>query len=141
MGVGEALVSMLQAKGVPGMVERTMICPPASRIGPVTPEERRETMAASPVSGRYDQVVDRESAYEVLVRKAAEKTAQAQAAAAQLAAAKEQEQAERAASRAGGGRQTIVEALAKSVVRSVGSQIGRQVTRSLVRGLLGSLLR
>ena len=66
LAVGEALVSLLGAGGVPGIVDRTKICPPASRIGTVTPEERAATLAASPVAGKYDAAVDRESAYERL---------------------------------------------------------------------------
>ncbi|HWB40202.1 MAG TPA: helicase HerA-like domain-containing protein, partial [Gemmatimonadales bacterium] len=70
LGVGEALVSTLRDKGVPSIVERTLIRPPCSRIGPATPEERREVMGRSPLAGRYEQTIDRESAYEVLQRRA-----------------------------------------------------------------------
>ena len=70
LGVGEALVSTLQDKGVPSIVERTLIRPPCSRIGPATVDERRAVMGRSPVAGRYDQAIDRESAYEVLQRRA-----------------------------------------------------------------------
>ena len=71
LGVGEALVSFLDAKGTPGIVERVWIATPASRIGPATPEERQGLLAASPVAGVYEQAVDRESAYEVLRDRAA----------------------------------------------------------------------
>ena len=71
LGVGEALVSFLDAKGTPGIVERVWIATPASRIGPATPEERQALLAASPVAGVYEQAVDRESAYEVLRDRAA----------------------------------------------------------------------
>ena len=71
LAVGEALVSLLGAGGVPGMVDRAMICPPASRIGTVTPEERQATLASSPVAGKYDTPVDRESAYERLTHRTA----------------------------------------------------------------------
>ncbi len=81
LAVGEALVSLLGPGGVPGIVDRAMICPPASRIGTVTPEERRATLAASPVAGKYDTAVDRESAYERLNNRAGS-AAPAQAAAA-----------------------------------------------------------
>ena len=70
LGVGEALVSTLHDKGVPSIVERTLICPPSSRIGPATAEERQTVASRSPVGGRYDQPVDRESAYEVLRQRA-----------------------------------------------------------------------
>ncbi len=76
LGVGEALVSTLQDKGVPSIVEQTLICPPASRIGPITPEERAETRAASPVGDRYNQSLDRESAYEILTKRAEETAAE-----------------------------------------------------------------
>jgi uncharacterized protein len=136
LGVGEALVSTLQAKGIPGMVDRTLIRPPSSRIGPATPEERQLVIGRSPFGGRYDQAIDRESAFEVLKHKAEERVAQAQAG--QARAAQEKAAAEAArATRGGYQRQTVVEAVVKSVARSVGSQLGRQI----VRGLLGSILR
>ena len=71
LGVGEALVSTLQDKGVPGIVERTLVRPPRSRMGALTPEERKAVMSRSPVAGKYDSVVDRESAYEKLSQRAA----------------------------------------------------------------------
>ncbi|WP_376099314.1 helicase HerA-like domain-containing protein [Roseomonas sp. CCTCC AB2023176] len=70
LGVGEALVSTLQADGTPSMVERAKIVPPRGRIGPLTPEERAEVMRRSPIAGQYDEAVDRESAYEMLVGRA-----------------------------------------------------------------------
>jgi DNA helicase HerA-like ATPase len=70
LGVGEALVSMLEPGGIPSMVERVKVCPPRSRMGTVTPEERRETIAGSPLAGRYDEPVDRDSAYEMLQSRA-----------------------------------------------------------------------
>jgi DNA helicase HerA-like ATPase len=148
LGVGEALVSTLQDKGVPSIVEQTLICPPWSRIGPAAPEERTATRAASPVGGRYDRAVDRESAYEILQRRAEQ--AQAFERAETERREREKEQArldnerartERAASPGRSNRQTVFEAAAKSVVRSVGSQVGRQIGRSLLRGILGSFLR
>ena len=70
LGVGAALVSTLDPEGIPGIVEETLIRPPGSRMGPLTPEERRSAIAAGPLAGRYDQAVDRESAYEVLKQRA-----------------------------------------------------------------------
>lgn len=122
LGIGEALTSLLDAKGVPGVVERTLIRPPSSRLGPAGQAERAEAMRQSPAAGLYDETVDRESAHEILTRRAE--------AAAEPA---RQPQAPPRASR----REGIGEALAKSVVRSIGSQIGR----ALIRGLLGSLTR
>ena len=72
LGKGEALVSVLDPKGVPTMVERTLIRPPSSRLGPITPEERQRLSKNSPVYGHYDKTVDRESAYEKLQKKAGE---------------------------------------------------------------------
>ncbi|ESR22737.1 helicase HerA-like domain-containing protein [Lutibaculum baratangense] len=136
LGVGEALVSTLQDKGVPSVVERTLVRPPSSRMGPITEAERQAVMADSPVRGIYDRPVDRESAHEILSRRAEEKLKAAEAA--------KQEQA--AARRGGGsifdlgggsGRQTVAEAAVKSLTRTVASTIGREI----VRGILGSLRR
>ena len=69
-GTGEAVVSLLEAKGVPAMVSRTLIRPPESRMGPLTEAERREAIAASPLAGRYEAAVDRESAHELLAARA-----------------------------------------------------------------------
>jgi DNA helicase HerA-like ATPase len=76
--VGEALVSTLDAEGAPGMVARTLIAPPRSRLGPVSPAERAAIQAASPFGGKYDTAVNRESAAEVLAQKAADAAAAAQ---------------------------------------------------------------
>jgi DNA helicase HerA-like ATPase len=151
LGTGEALVSTLEEKGIPSMVQRTLIRPPAARMGPVTPEERRALINQSPVTGQYDKTVDRESAYEILQRKMAQDKAEIEQA----------KQAEEAPQSNGGGwrlpdfgggsststktapkprassRQTVTETAMKSVVRSVGSSLGR----ALVRGILGSLTR
>eukprot|EP01035_Chromulina_nebulosa_P006109 gene6109-8279_t len=78
LGIGEALVSVLEDGGVPSMVARTLIRPPSSRVGPLTPDERKGVMATSPVGIAYDQVVDRESAFETLSKRTEAKTAPAQ---------------------------------------------------------------
>ncbi len=136
LGLGEALVSTLEGKGTPSVVERTLIRPPASRLGPASDAERRRSVADSPLAGRYDDGIDRESAYEMLTARAARAAAEAEE-----AARRSERQSARGSSgrRSGGGRQRqgIGEALAKSVVRSVGRQLGRE----LVRGLLGSFLK
>ena len=122
--VGEALVSLLDAKGTPTPVERAFVLPPRSRLAPLTPEERKRVMKASPVRGKYDEAVDRESAYERLQARAAERTAE--------------EPVVRGRARAAEPRSEIADtlgAMAKSVARSAGTQIGRE----LVRGVLGSL--
>ncbi|MBN9047704.1 MAG: DUF853 domain-containing protein [Rhizobiales bacterium] len=144
LATGEALVSTLQDKGVPSVVQRTLIRPPSSRIGPLTAEERARIVAASPVAGQYDQVIDRESAFEMLARSA------------QGAATAQQKGGQRKAGDEGqggglfgeivdaalgtgrrSGRQTVAEAAMKSVVRSVGSSLGR----AIVRGILGGFKR
>ena len=133
LGVGEALVSTLDAKGRPSMVERTLVRPPRSSMGPITATMRRQLMAGSLVAGVYDTPIDRESAYEILSAKA-ELLAQEQQAA---EVAKMQEEALARAQRrpAGRQRQTVSESFFKSAARAVGSQVGRQ----LIRGVLGSL--
>ncbi|MFN4230260.1 helicase HerA-like domain-containing protein [Parvibaculum sp.] len=127
LGVGEALVSPLEAKGVPGIVERTLIRPPSSRLGPITPDERREVIGKSPVGSRYDKPVDRESAHEILGRRAEEAARNAARAGNEKGTAKLGPRAS--------NRQTATEAFTKSVVRSIGYAIGRAV----VRGVLGSI--
>ena len=125
LGVGEALVSTLGGKGIPGRVERTLIRPPASRVGPATRAERRAIIDASLFRDRYDQSIDRKSAYESL-RERAEKVAASQS-----------RKTRAAGSRRRSNRQTPMEALLKSLLRSFGSSLGRQLSR----GVLGSLLK
>ncbi len=127
LGVGEALVSTLDETGTPTIVQRVKVAPPGSRIGPITPEERRALMADSLVKGVYDEPVDRESAYEILQERAEEVA---------RPAASTPKSAAESVRRPGSSRQSPIEAFATSTLRSVGSQLGR----SLVRGLLGSLL-
>lgn len=158
LGVGEALVSTLENKGIPGIVQRTLIRPPSSRLGPIEDNERIEVTKLSPVAGLYDETIDRESAYEMLNKKA------------ELAAAERHRQEEEEQRRDDGGsrwtlpdfgddddddrrkkssssrsrktttrrrsnRQSVGEAAMKSLARSVSSSLGR----ALVRGILGSL--
>ncbi|WFU38477.1 DUF853 family protein [Bradyrhizobium sp. CB82] len=161
LGKGEALVSFLEGNGTPSMVERVMIRPPSARIGPITPEERKAIMDASPVRGKYDTAIDSESAYEILQKRIAGTAATADG----------------SASGGGGGilgqigsivgtifgtntgraRLTTGQRVARDVTRtvtnqvvggvvadlgkSVGGQLGGSVGRALVRGALGGLLR
>lgn len=136
LGVGEALVSCLDEKGTPAMVEQVYIVPPQSQIGPVSEQQRQQLLANSLVAGQYETVVDRESAYEILKAKA-EQTAQAQAEqAAQLAEQKAAEQAAKEEARAArSGGDSAMNAFAKSAARAIGSNVGRQI----VRGVLGSI--
>lgn len=131
LGVGEALVSVLDERGSPTPVERTLIRPPESRIGPLSEAERAERLAASPLAGRYDQAVDRSSAYELLGQRAEEAARQAAA----VETGQAREKAEKPARR---GREpdSLMETMAKSALREIGNQLGRR----LARGLLGSLL-
>jgi uncharacterized protein len=158
LGKGEALVSFLEGNGTPAMVERVLIRPPSARIGPITPEERKAIMDASPVKGKYDTAIDAESAYEILQKRVAGAAAQAEG------------------SDGGGvlgkigaivgtifgtnvkrGRLSTGQLIARNVTRSVtdkvvggvaadlgksvGGSIGGSVARALVRGALGGLLR
>ncbi|HQC29118.1 MAG TPA: DUF853 family protein [Methylotenera sp.] len=129
LGVGEALVSLLDEKGIPTPVERTFICPPASRIGPITDGERLDVMKTSNVAGVYDKAVDRESAYEILKARATQSATEAKA-----------DEGFSWGDIFGGKRtsrsDTILESAAKSAARAVGSQLGR----SIIRGVLGSIL-
>ena len=120
----------------------TLIRPPSSRLGPITPDERRKIIAESPVAGQYDQVVDRESAFEILQKKAkeaqdAEDQAQQQKSGGSRWTIPGFDDVLGTGGRRGSNRQTVAEAAIKSVVRSVGSSVGR----AIVRGILGSLAR
>jgi len=162
LGVGEALISTLMKKGVPSIVQRTLIRPPSSRLGPLTKKEREEIINMSPVGVQYDKIIDRESAYEILKKRAAE-------AVKREAEQEEREDQEREETgrmrktrsgfqlpefgrddrptkrsrkssksrrrRSSRGRQSVTEAAVKSLTRSLASGLGR----ALIRGILGSL--
>jgi uncharacterized protein len=144
--VGEALVSLLDEKGRPSIVERAFVLPPHSRIGPATPAERTVVIRNSLVAGVYETLADRESAYEVLKAR----REQAAAATAQQTAPAPKPDAPAPSgggsvfgdvlgSVLGGGnsrRQSAGEAMAKSAARAIGSEVGRQI----IRGVLGSIL-
>jgi DNA helicase HerA-like ATPase len=140
LGVGEALVSVLDERGAPTMVQKTLIRPPVSRLGPITPVERTAVIGQSPVRGFYDTAQDRESAYEKLQARAA---AAAEAVEAPVRRAAEPAspwgatpERERAQPRArASNRQGMGEAFAKSLLRQAGSTIARE----LMRGVMGSL--
>jgi hypothetical protein len=158
LGVGEALVSVLQTSGAPTPVEQVFIAPPESRIGAITDAERADQVSRSPYKGQYETLVDRESAYEKLkARKAGPAAAPTPTAASSRDAALDDalgkihvpsypsapsriptEPAPRRA--VGRPADDIGTVLAKTVVRSVGSSIGSAVGRQLIRGVLGSLL-
>ena len=146
LGVGEALMSFLDAKGMPAPVERAFVCPPASRIGAITADERARLIQASPLRGKYEQAIDRESAYERLNDRATRAAAPASAPASRARPAAQQAPHDEAQPRARGGaqRETVGEAMMKSAARSLASAVGRQLGgptgAKIVRGLLGSLL-
>jgi DNA double-strand break repair helicase HerA and related ATPase len=159
LAVGEALVSMLDDKGAPGIVERAWIAPPGSRIGPITPEERQAVIGRSMIRGHYEQTVDRESAYEKLQARAEDR----------------QPPAGRPSARAphtesiptpaptgttttpgagaltdilfgstgprGGRKEGILESAARSAARSVGSGVGREIMRGVLGSIFGSKKR
>ncbi|HVY00856.1 MAG TPA: DUF853 domain-containing protein [Pseudorhodoplanes sp.] len=163
LGKGEALCSFLEGNGTPSPVERTMVRPPAARIGPVTPDERKDVIAASPIKGKYDQTVDSESAYELLLKRVKGEAAPEGA-----------QGAEAGAGGIGGvlggvlgglfgigrprgSRLTTGQLIAREVTRSVtnrvagkvaaelgksiGGSVGGSVGRAIVRGTLGGILR
>jgi uncharacterized protein len=137
LGVGEALVSFLDEKGTPGMVERALVCPPRSQIGPISAEQRQQIMRDSLVAGVYEKAVDRESAYELLKAR----TAASQPISNQQPGTKTSTwygDLLSMGSGSSGGRRgdSLVETVAKSAARTLGSTVGRQI----VRGVLGSLL-
>ncbi|MCI4660739.1 MAG: DUF853 domain-containing protein [Neomegalonema sp.] len=165
LGVGEALVSTLETKGAPSIVQRTLIRPPSSQIGPIDADTRARVIAASPVIGLYEETVDRASAFEILK----ERAEQSAAAAEDLDGAEEESWEEyKARTRSGAGRdysaeedapswrrekssrsyerekparsskrQSVTEAFVKSMARSVGTRLGK----SLIRGVLGGLFK
>jgi DNA helicase HerA-like ATPase len=149
VGVGEAVTSMLQKKGIPGIVERTLIRPPSSQLGPITAAERKALIAGSPLNGKYEDAIDRQSAYEVL-------KARADKAAADAAAAEEAEEDQdlaqreysaarrysgqrvgRSTSRSTRRSQSFGEALVQNVAKELTGTTGRKI----VRGILGGLFK
>ncbi len=143
LGVGEALTSMLLDKGVPMPVEKTLIAPPRCRMGAITDAERAQVRAASPIGGKYDTLIDRESAAEILAKKANAKAEQAQAPQAQTPAQDQTDNshgfgdAVKDALFGTKRRQGMIESMAKQTARTVGSQVGRQILRGLLGGMFG----
>jgi hypothetical protein len=129
---GEALVSVLDDHGSPTPVERILISPPRSRIGPLSKEERSKTLNRSPLKGRYDETIDRESAHEVLKKR----TEEQQRMHAAEKAEKENTEIKQRSNRSRSRRQSVGEAMVKSAARSIGSALGRRI----IRGIMGSLL-
>ncbi len=136
LGVGEALVSALDEDGAPSSAFPATMAPPESQIGPITKAQRKEAIKNSPMSGRYDEEIDRESAYEILEEKAKQAAKRQQEMEREEQARKKREKSQRSSKRRS-NRQSVGEAFFKSAVRSVGRSLGSK----LVRGLLGSLLK
>jgi DNA helicase HerA-like ATPase len=142
--VGEALVSVLQADGSPSSVERTMIRPPRSRIGPISAQERGIFLSTSAVAGKYEERVDRESAEEILKARAEEASAAAAEKKASVEAAKAEDARYKQETRAARQRKAdrgIGEEVALQLGKSVQRQVVNRIAGSLVRGLLGSLFK
>ena len=136
LGTGEALVSTLDEKAAPHIVQRTLIRPPSSRLGPITPAERAALMAASPVASQYDESIDRESAYEILIAKEEAAADEAERLARQEEKAKKALEKKKARPRTS-RRQTASEAAVKTATRTA----ARDITRYVLRGILGGLKR
>lgn len=128
MGVGEALVSTLEKKGQPSIVQRTLIRPPYSKLGPVDPALRQRLIDQNRMQKKYGETIDRESAYEILKKRAEHATKQA-------------EQAKQAATKAKPKRKSSRQSTGEAFVKSMVRQVGRQVGREIIRGLLGAMKR
>lgn len=135
LAVGEALVSFLDEKGIPGMVERAMVCPPAAQIGPITPEERERLINKSPVFGVYERYIDRESAYEILQERVEKEL--------QVKAEKSEEQnpsgRQTKTTRTQKKKPTVLEDISRQTGRAITRNISNQLGREIVRSILGSL--
>lgn len=143
LGTGEALVSTLQDKGVPMPVQQSLVAPPRCRMGAITDAERAQVRATSPVGGKYDTAVNRESAAEMLAKRAGEQSAKAGA-----PPARTREQDEAQAGNDWGQavkdvvfgtkrRQGLLETMAKQTTRTVGSKLGQQIVRGILGGIFG----
>lgn len=141
LGIGEALVSLLDERGAPSIVGRTMIRPPASRLGPATPSERKAVHADSPIGDKYDTAIDRESAYETLEgkaeKRAKEEAAEEQRAAREKAAADKAKKKKTPTRRKARKKDNVI---VKEIKRE-GRLIVRRAMRNAVRGLLGGMMR
>ncbi|TBN38290.1 DUF853 family protein [Paracoccus subflavus] len=150
VGIGEAVTSLLEAKGVPGIAQRTLIRPPFSRMGPVSDAERAELISASPMGLKYGRTIDRDSAHEILARRAAgAATAQGQAPADDAGLfdmdRREYRNARRSEPREDiqppRGRSSRSDSIVETFGKSLARQLGTKSGQAIVRGVLGSLLR
>ncbi len=147
LGKGEALVSVLEGNGTPSMVEKTLIRPPCGRIGPLTAEERARIIAADPIRSKYDQAVDRESAYEILQKRVAQPAEEAPAEdkgifgniLGTVFGEDSPAPATKTGKPAGRTRMTTTEIIVRNAAGSVARSVGTQIGRAIMRGVLGSL--
>ncbi len=148
VGVGEAVTSFLEAKGAPGMVERTLIRPPSSQLGPITVEQRASVIGASPISGKYETLIDRDSAFERLSARAAKAATAAEAAERETERLAEEDRTLKNARRYDGGnsrttssRSSRSDSFAESMAKVVVSELKGTTGKRIVRGILGSLFK
>ena len=155
LGVGEALVSFLEAKGTPSIVERALIAPPAGRVGPLTPQERADIIAQSPIRGKYDTAVDNESAYEILAARKNLDTAPAEAAQQSegglggllgslgglFGGSKPASEPAGKATRGRRPPQSLAEQVVANAARSMARTVGTQVGNAILRNVLGGLMK
>jgi DNA helicase HerA-like ATPase len=145
LGVGEALVSVLEGNGTPSMVERTLIAPPSGRVGPLAKAERADAMRSSHLRGKYDEALDTESAYEMLAKRKAMAAEPAQEAASTggLGGLLESVLGGGQGSGKGKGRQrmTMTETVVRSAATSVARTVGTQIGRAILRNVLGSITK
>ncbi|MDP0929086.1 DUF853 family protein [Paracoccus onubensis] len=155
VGTGEAVTSLLEAKGVPGIVQKTLIRPPFSRLGPISDDERAETMKASPMAEKYDTPLDRESAQEILAKRAEDAATEAEKEK-QPASGSDDDlfemnpgehkqgrryEPERKATKSRSSRSSRSDSIAEAFGKSFARQVGTRAGKALVRGVLGSLFR
>jgi uncharacterized protein len=152
LAVGEALVSTLEERGTPSIVERTLIAPPTARVGPVTEAERKQVIQASPLRGKYEETLDSESAYEMLAKRKqmAEQPAQEASTSGGLGGilgkitdalgGGSQPQAQQPGKGKGAQRMSTTEAIIRSMATSAARSVGTQITRAVLRNVLGGIL-
>lgn len=149
LGVGEALISFLDANGTPQIVERALVLPPEGQVGPIGEEQRAAVIAASPFAGIYDKVVDRESAYEILAGRAYMKQAEAALAQRKAEMAKDEKarqkaererQKEEARASKNDGMTGLVNTILRQTTRTMTNTVGREIGKTILRGVLGGLL-
>ncbi|MBT8440166.1 MAG: DUF853 domain-containing protein [Gammaproteobacteria bacterium] len=136
LGVGEALISTLDKKGVPTIVEKTLMSPPRSQFGPLDEKTRKRMISKSPLKATYEQELDRESAYEVLLKREEEILEKREEQAQQQSKQKQSKQKRSTRKKTSSRRQSIGETLTKSIAKAIGSRLGRQI----IRGILGSII-